>query len=653
MTSNNSLAIGIDLGTTYSCVGVYRNGRVEIIPNADGNRTTPSVIGFTETTRLIGDAAKNQAAMNVRNTIYDVKRLIGQPFSSPAVQAELANLTFQVESSQDDQPRIKVCGDRLFSPEELSAMVLSSLKESAEKYLGQPVSSAVITCPAFFSEVQRQATKVAGEIAGLNVLRIINEPTSAALAYGLERLGDLNKLGISSAPRHILVVDVGGGTLDSTLLCVEEGVYEVLATSGDLHLGGEDFDLRLADYLAQEFKRKHKVDLTGNYRALKRLRNACEKAKRVLSSATQASIEIDALAESIDFSTIVSRARFEELCIDLFKSILIPIQTVLADAKKSKQEIDDVILVGGSTRVPKIQQIVSEFFDGKPLCTSINADESIAYGASVQAALLNKDQKDSRIESMVLVDVVALSVGVEVAGNKTAIIIPRNTTIPTEKKQIFTTYADNQTSVLVRVLEGERSFSKDCRLLGEFHLEGIPPAPKSVPTIEVKFEIDANGILNVSAVEKSSGKANSVRITNRGSLSDSEIERMVKDAQLYAEADKREVLRIDARSSLENYIWQIKKTMSEQTTKEKLDTKDIGLLGKIVNENLSWLDENSDAALDTFLERKNELEKYCNAILKKLLSAPSSQQQPSSSSSRQEETQTPPSKFKPPTVEEL
>lgn len=648
MTSN--LCIGIDLGTTYSCAAVYRNGRVEIITNLDGNRTTPSVIAFTETGRLIGDAAKNQAAMNPSNTVYDVKRLIGQSFNSQPVHAELPLLSFKVEPSADNQPRIRIEPDRLFSPEELSAMVLSHLKEASEKYLGQAVTSAVITVPAYFNDAQRQATKTAGQIAGLEVLRIINEPTAAALAYGLERLGDLSKVNPSSndSGRHIVVVDLGGGTFDCTLLVIQDGIYQVLATSGDLHLGGEDFDSRMVDFLSQEFKRRHKVDLTGNKRALRRLRNACEKAKRVLSSANQASIEIDALASSVDYSTQISRARFEELCSDLFRSVLVPIQKVLSDAKKQKNDIDEVILVGGSTRIPKIQALVSEFFDGKSLCTSINADESIAYGAAVQAALLS-GQRDSRIDSMVLVDVCPLSIGIEVVGEKMAVVVPRNTTIPTERHQLFSTFADNQTSVLVQVFEGERQFTRDCRLLGKFHLEGIPPAPKGVPNIEVKFEIDANGILIVSAVEKSSGKSKNIQITNqRGLFSNADIERMICEAELYAAHDKAELDRVNSRAQLENYIWSIQATIAEQSVKEKLGPEAASEIDEIVKTTISWLDNNAKASQVEFEARRQQVEERCAPLMTKLMSSTT----PSAPPSTAQSAPTSMPKFKPPKIEE-
>jgi len=649
MTSTGSLSVGIDLGTTYSCIGVYRHGRVEIIPNLDGSRTTPSVVAFTETARLVGEPAKNQAAMNPKNTVYDVKRIIGQAFSEPAVQMEMQHLSYTVEAGPEGQPRIRVSGDRVFSPEEISAMVLASLKEAAEKYLGSPVTSAVITVPAYFNDAQRQATKTAGRIAGLDVLRIINEPTSAALAYGLERWGDLKRVDKYESQQHLVVVDLGGGTFDCTLLCVEEGVFEVLATSGDLHLGGEDFDGRLVDFLSQEFKRRHGVDLKGNHRALRRLRNACEKAKRVLSSAAQANIEIDALAEGIDYSTLLSRARFEELCADLFKSILVPIENVLRDGGKAKQDIDEVILVGGSTRIPKVQALVREFFGGKALCTSINADESIAYGAAVQAALLteNATQRDSRIESMVLLDVCPLSIGVEVAGERMAVLVPRNTTIPTEKQQLFSTATDNQTSVLVQVYEGERQFTRDCRLLGKFQLEGIPPAPKGTAQIEVKFEIDANGILNVSAVEKSTGRRNQVVITNqRGSLSDADVKRMIGDAERYAEQDRAELERVQARSHLENYAWGVRSSLGEQALQQKLSSDELTQLTRATNETVAWLDSNLSASTSEFQAQQKQLESTCRPILDKAMRASAAPPPPSAPVSQSKPI------FKPPMIEE-
>lgn len=664
MTKNN-ISIGIDLGTTYSCVAIYRNENVEIIANEHGNRTTPSFISFTDDERYVGEDAKRLIGQNPENTIYDVKRLIGRKYSDMTVQSDKKNFSFMVSRGDNDKPIIEVTDmgeNKRYQPEELSAMILTKMKDIAEKYIGNVVTKAVVTVPAYFNDAQRQATKDAGRIAGLDILRIINEPTAAAIAYGLDRTDE----------RSVLIFDLGGGTLDVTVLQMAEKIFEVKSTAGDTHLGGEDFDNKLKEYCMyafaekkllntkglksedkdalfesagvsnfmellkingqqqrkcmDEFAKNSKVieilegikrvsQLNANQKAMNRLKTACELAKKTLSTSTVTKVSIDSFYEGEDLNISLTRSKFEEICENDFNKCIGPVERALKDAKMTPQDIDDVVLVGGSTRIPKIQAILNERFPGK-VRHDINPDEAVAYGAAVQAAILS-GVSDNKTDSLVLIDVTPLTLGIETAGGTMSAMIKRNTSIPCEKVEHFSTFSDNQPGVTIKVYEGERSLTKDNAMLGVFDLKGIPPMPRAVPKITVIFKIDANGIMNVTAKEESTGKKNSITIENkRGRLGEDEIMRMIRDSEMYADFDKKIKDKIDSKNKLENFISSLRRAVEDETFKQKMGNDVCTRLLKMINDTAGWVERSETATTADYDEKYKKLETHIMPFIK-------------------------------------
>jgi len=604
--------IGIDLGTTYSCVAVMENGKVNVISNDQGNRITPSYVAFTESgERLIGDAAKNQLTSNPKNTVFDAKRLIGREWSDKSVQSDAKYLPFKL-SNRNNKPVISIMSgedSKSLTPEEVSSMILTKMKQTAEDYIGKNISRAVVTVPAYFNDAQRAATKDAGVIAGLDIIRIINEPTAAAIAYGLDKAG-------GSDERNVLVFDLGGGTFDVSLLSITEGVFEVLSTNGDTHLGGEDFDQRVMEHFMKIIKKKTGKDIRNDKTATQKLRREVEKAKRALSSAHQTRIEIESLIDGEDFSETLTRAKFEELNMDLFKNTLKPVKKVLEDSELSKKDITDIILVGGSTRIPKVRQLVKEFFNGREPRSGVNPDEAVAEGAAVQACILSGDSSCGNVE-MVVIDTVPLSLGIETMGGVMSKVIPRNTAIPTKKSQTFSTAADNQEVVTIKVYEGERPLTKDNHLLGKFDLTGIPPAARGVPQIEVTFSVNADGMLEVSAKDKGRDVEEKITITNDNNrLTPEDIEKMLQEAEQWAEQDKEQKEKIDARNELEQYSYTLKRQLDDkEQLGGKISEQDKEKILEIVTEQLQWLRDNEEASAEEFKEAKREIENVAQPII--------------------------------------